>query len=258
MQGKELLKRFLTGFDEIQGWLIKDTAYASALITQYQSKMGYAGNLCEIGVFHGKYAIALLSSLTENEKFIAIDIFSNQDLNQDLKGYDEVGSYSIHSLHKDLFLENVVKFQNESTLNSVVLIDSDSLNVTESDIKIDRTEIRFFSIDGGHSSNVFKNDLELAINCLSHEGIVSIDDILNSQWPGIITETVRFFDSQDVVRPLAFLPNKLLCCRKEMFDEYRQVLRTALPQSLERTDVEFSNFLCDQYMDGRDYEHFDR
>lgn len=253
IKNKELIK-WLSDIDNIEGWMSPTSGYISSILVQYQEYIGFEGNIAEIGVYHGKYCCGLATGLKNDETLIAIDIFENQNFNEDLTGYDEVGSVGIHSLQENMFLENTKKYIPNKSLK---IINKNSLDVEFNDLIITNKKIRFFSIDGGHNAKVFLNDLKLAEEALTSHGIISIDDILNPQWGGIVTETVRFFDSDTKLSPFAFLPNKLLCCSEEYVDLYKSILmNTIAPLSIQRKDVEFSNYLVDQYMDGNDYLKF--
>lgn len=244
---------WLTNLESIQGWLSPGAGFKSAALAHLQVAKGYRGNIAEIGVYHGKYLTGLATALQPGEKAIAIDVFEDQTQNADLVGYDEVGSTGIHSLTEQALLTNMQRYCPEADLTT---IKNSSLDVKPADILAHGDKIRFFSIDGGHTRDVLLNDLYLAEATLAPHGIISIDDILNAQWPGIITGTVRFFDGATKLRPVAFISNKLLCAFESHADEYRKELLDIAPTAIQRRNVEFSNYTCDQYSEGEDWEQF--
>lgn len=247
------LMHWLGNLDAIPGWLSPGAAFMSAGLAQFQARSGYRGSIAEIGVYHGKYLTGLATTLQPGEKAIAIDVFDEQHQNADLAGYDEVGSTSIHSLTQQAFLENAKTYCPEADIS---VIKRSSLDVNPSDILDLGGKVRFFSIDGGHTRDVLLNDLRLAEATLAPHGIISIDDILNPQWPGIITGAVRFFDGPTTLRPVAFITNKLLCSFGPFADIYKNALFSIAPHAIQRRNVEFSDYTADQYLDGTDVNLF--
>jgi hypothetical protein len=247
------LVHWLESLDGIQGWLSPGAAFVSAGLAQFQFNMGYGGNIAEIGVYHGKYLTGLACTLRADEKAIAIDVFDEQFQNADVAGYDEIGSSGIHSLTQQAFLDNAALYCPDAR---VEIIKRSSLEVHPQDILEFGDKVRFFSVDGGHTCEVLLNDLRLAEATLAPHGLISIDDILNPQWPGIVTGTVRFLDGTTKLRPVAFITNKLLCAFEPFVDVYKKALFDIAPRAIQRRDVEFSNYTADQYLDGDDYQLF--
>lgn len=244
-----MLINWLRSLPEIQGMVEPSSAYISAALAQMQAREGYGGNIAEIGVYHGKYLAGLATTLRPNESAIAVDVFENQDLNADVTGYEELGCNDIHSLTEAAFVRSMATYCPESR---VLILKRSSLDITVEDLMPDGGMVRFFSIDGGHTRDVFLNDLRLAEAALAPHGIVSIDDILNDDWPGIITGAVRYFDGSTKLRPVAFIRNKLLCAFEPFVDLYREALINIAPQSIKRRNIEFSNYTADQYGNGDD------
>jgi hypothetical protein len=130
-------------------------------------------------------------------------VFDDQSTNADLVGYNEVGSTGIHDLTQQAFFDNAKRYRPNA---DIAIIRRSSLDVRAEDILQRGGKVRFFSFDGGHTLDVLLNDLRLAVEMLAPHGIISIDNILNPQWPGIITGAVRFFDGETDLRPAAFFP----------------------------------------------------
>lgn len=192
------------------------------------------GNLCEIGVHHGRYFIGLALALKKGEKALAVDLFSRQDENIDGSGKG----------NKDIFLHHVKTFLPDPSI--VDAIEANSLEVTPDRI-LKYGPIRFFSVDGGHNSRAVVNDLHLAESSISTEGIVSLDDILNPHWTGVITGYVAYRDSGGTLCPFALIPGKLLLCREDQAMHYRALLLDRCKASCERLNVEFFGAYVDVY-----------
>ena len=65
------------------------------------------------------------------------------------------------------------------------------------------------SIDGGHTAIHTMNDLKLASNLISNEGIVILDDILNHRWIGVLEGLVKFLQTTPTLVPVMMGHNKL-------------------------------------------------
>ena len=85
---------------EIDGWLSNTTALISHSLIRFQSELNVKGNICEIGVHHGRYFIALLTSINMDELGVAVDLFENQSENIDNSGRGDSA----------IFLANVERF----------------------------------------------------------------------------------------------------------------------------------------------------
>lgn len=197
---------------EIDGWLSNTTALISHSLIRFQSELNVKGNICEIGVHHGRYFIALLTSINMDELGVAVDLFENQSENIDNSGRGDSA----------IFLANVERF---SRVNKVVIIMDNSLRVTPEKLAIAGHGIRFFSIDGGHTSSITENDLILAEKSIVPEGIVALDDILNVFWTGVISGYRNYKRAGGRLTPFALVPNKLLLCNAEHISLYRAHLR---------------------------------
>ncbi|MBD2261400.1 class I SAM-dependent methyltransferase [Pseudanabaena sp. FACHB-2040] len=240
-----MLTEYLEQFDRIEGWLHKPTAIMTFRLCEFQRHMRFAGNLVEIGTYHGRYFFAFSGAAEKGEICIAVDLFEDQARNEDLPGYDEVGSTGIHSLTQDIFRDHARNLLPE---HNVLIVQASSLDISPRHLMPNGLQARFFSIDGGHSATVFKHDLLLAEQVIAEHGIIAIDDILNPQWPGIITEVIRYLDrGEPQLKPIAFLPNKLLLGKGNFVELYKSFLRVKFPEALERKDAELSTFLVDQY-----------
>lgn len=246
--------KWLRNLPAIEGMVLPSSAYISAGLAQLQARQGLGGNIVEIGVYHGKYLMGLATSVQSDERVIAVDLFEDQDQNVDLPGYGEAGfDAELRALTQDVFLGNMSTYCADA---DVLVIKRSSLDVTADELMPHGEKVRFFSVDGGHTRDVFLNDIRLAEATLAPHGIVAIDDILNQDWPGIITGAVRYFDGPTRLRPVAFIANKLLCAFEPFTGLYREAIAKIAPWSARRRDVEFSNYTADQYIDGDDLHLF--
>lgn len=219
------LDEYLANIHSVQGWLNNSTAVLSHALMRHQTEIGIAGNACEIGVHHGRYFIAVALGLTSSERGIAIDLFEAQDQNIDRSGKGD----------RALFERNVARFLDPAKVTAVA---GNSLQMSASDI-LSYGAMRFFSVDGSHTTAATVNDLRLAEASLVPGGIVAADDLFNPAWTGVISGVSDYLRGSPQLRPFALVPNKLLFCHPDYVAKYRAFLRTAFPKIIQRTDAEF-------------------
>jgi hypothetical protein len=205
----------------------------SRTLMEFQTDTGIAGNVCEIGVHHGRYLIALATMLAPHERAIAIDLFENQHENIDKSGQG----------NRKAFLAAVHRFLNP---RSVETVQGNSLRMTPEDIAR-YGGVRFFSIDGGHTEKTTENDLWLAERSITPEGIVVVDDILSWEWSGVIGGVANYKHNGGDLVGFALIPKKLVLCRIDQVDRYRKLLRQRYNSNRIRENGEFLGYEVDVY-----------
>lgn len=210
-----VFRQYLAHIDEVKGWLDNDAAVISNRLMAWQSRNNISGNVCEIGVHHGRYFIALAAGLLPGEFGLAVDLFGNQAENVDGSGAGDAR----------IFSQNVARFVPDV---SVTVITGNSLGVRPSEITA-RGPVRFFSVDGGHTAEAALNDLRLAAASILPEGIVALDDILNHHWTGVLSAAAEYLQTDPQLVPFSLVPNKLLLCRPGHATRYRTILTDAFP-----------------------------
>jgi hypothetical protein len=171
------------------------------------------GAVSEIGVHHGKLFIGL-SLLQRNDEYsVAIDLFDDQALNVDRSGKGNLAAFQ-NNVRRWSSLDRVVIHRGDSTR-----LDGDELS------KLGRANIRIFSVDGGHTSEIVHSDMKLAETTVSSEGIVIADDVFNQYWPGVATGTMRYLHEGGGLVPFAIGFNKVFFCFPDYADYYRSKLR---------------------------------
>jgi hypothetical protein len=225
---------YFSHIDEVDGWLDKTTAIISNGLMRHQSATGLTGPVCEIGVHHGKYFIALACGLCPNEKGIAIDLFENQEENIDHSGMGDRG----------MFEKNVARFLYPP---SIAVISGNSTKLSADNISR-YGGVRFFSVDGGHTEAITLNDLRLAERSIATGGIVALDDILHQGWTGVISGYVRYRQEGGKLRAFALVPNKLLLADEASVASYKDFMRTEFAHFAGRQDMEFIGDIVDLYV----------
>lgn len=182
--------------DIVSGWCSPVTFEITAAINSCQQQMGIRGGICEIGVYQGKYFIALALLKNEGEFALAYDVFEDVDQSPD----DYYGKSQ-----EGIFRSNVEKYLGNDLNIIVKRIDSMTLSHARLMDDLQGEKARMFSVDGGHSVQCTVNDMLLAQDVLTHGGIIIIDDYFNAQWPGVAEGVNRFFTTTPAIKIAPFL-----------------------------------------------------
>ena len=147
--------------------------------------------IIEIGVFQGvtsRNICELLSETKEDFLFIGIDLFdasNNKDeeilpimkSSNPLKKFyhkyiSRVDPYSLRGVQKLLkkFKDNVIIYKGDS---NKILKD------------FEHKDIDYIIVDGGHSYETVKEDLNLSAKILSKNGVIMCDDYIHNEAPGV-------------------------------------------------------------------------
>jgi len=205
----------------VQGWLSRGACDMIVRIADTQQANGVRGNMAEIGVHHGRLFILLDLLARNDEKALAIDLFENQSNNIDRSGE---GDYN-------KFVANIRRHVGD--VSRVVIYRGNSTELTGAAVRqLAGGPIRLFSIDGGHSEEITKHDLETAEQAISPGGVVILDDCFNAGWPGVVTGVARFLATGRTIQPFAIGGNKTLFAAPDYCDAYRTALSgTALART---------------------------
>jgi Methyltransferase domain len=207
-------QRFVTGFLQPEILTVLDTLDAA------QRSKQVSGAVAEIGVHHGKLFIGLRLLQRPGDKSIAIDIFGDQELNIDGSGHGDFEKFA-----------NNVKLW--STMDDVVVHQGDSTKLEPAKLReLAGGDIRFFSVDGGHTDEIVYSDMKLAEATLTEGGIVIADDVFNEYWPGVATGTLRYMNDGAKLVPFLIGFNKVFFTHAEYSEFYRGEVESALSGKL--------------------------
>lgn len=200
---------YLTASARVEGWFFPIDAYAFAMFDDIQKREKISGNVFEIGVHHGKTAIFLARMAGIDEIVGVCDVFGHQQDNVDRSGE---GS-------RDLFLANM-RAHTALPPERLSVFEKRSSTLTADETS---TSVRFFHIDGGHRAEDVFADLVTADRAVLHDGVVAVDDLFNSNWPGVGEGFYNFL----ATRPDAFLPifiggNKVYFTRRDATEVYEK------------------------------------
>lgn len=185
-----------TGIHTVNGWCIPQLW--QTLWPLYQ-EIG-DGPVAEIGLFEGKFFIALCKTFGVNatNRAAAIDVFDLQQFNLDGAG---VGKLDV--VKRNLATHGIAD-------DAVEFVQADSLALTHRDADRLVSEIgqfHFFSVDGCHEVVHTVNDIEFAMSVTANHGIIAVDDYTNPDWPGVQEAVARMYLNRD----FRFIPLAVTC-----------------------------------------------
>jgi methyltransferase family protein len=230
MQGNSAAidKYIRSGMSSVAGYLRTVDAKVIATLLGYQEANNYSGNLCEIGVHHGRLFFILALARKNGQHALAIDLFEDDDINvqsQWHSGRDRALNKNAERLKIPISNEEIFK--------------TSSLIIGHEDI-IHRAggPIRFFSVDGGHDYKCVDNDLPLAVGTLTDEGIIAVDDFFNREWPEVTFATYDFLRKTPEIVPFLLSSGKLFLAKPKMAPLYQDAVLKANPDMI-RSNVHF-------------------
>ena len=226
------------GLSAVEGWFEPESAELMASLLLHQVDAGLAGGVAEIGVHHGRSFLLLANGLAPGESGVALDVFEHQEQNADHSGKGDRGRFE----------ENLARWAPNAPVRIVA---RSSLEVSTDSAREVFGRPRMFSVDGGHTAEITRHDLELAEASIADGGIVVLDDMLNGHWLGVLTGTATYLLDRPRLLPFAISPNKLyLTDSADAAAGYSAHLRVAAPDLLGKRDVEFFGTTVDVYGQG--------
>lgn len=178
----------------------------------------------EIGIHCGKSFIPLSNLFSKYcSRFYAIDIF---DLDP-----DEPHATGEHG--KKRFLENLDLY---SIVPQVTIFQEYSTKLS-AEMKKEIGNIGFASIDGSHSYEDTKNDLDIISEQLHPKGSIIIDDVFHKRYIEVVWALQEFIKSQDKIIPWLVGGNKVFLAYKDRAKELYEYVGKQAP-----FDIVFVNY----------------
>lgn len=213
------------GMGQVHGWLNASTAVYMSSLEVLQQRAGIRGDVCEIGVHHGKSYFSMALGLPDGDSGVAIDVFGDQEANLDNSGKGDQESFEGHLTRLGI-------------RQATEVIAASSLALEEQGFLAKGRRFRLFSVDGGHTADVARNDLELAERTIVDDGIVVLDDVLNRHWLGVISGLFEYWNKGGTLVPAFLIPDRLVLTRtEEKADEYRKLMDENFAGSREKAGV---------------------
>jgi len=194
---------YLASIDEVPGWFFPPDTLLFVAIDDMQTSRGITGDLLEIGVFQGRCAILMGCLARPGERLVVCDLF------EDMAGIDEENKAErlYNSELHELPVPARADFERCYLRYHESLPEIHQRPSSELDQVLPAGSFRIVHVDGGHTYNVAKRDLETARHLLGPGGIVIFDDWSNSQAPGIALAIWEEYLKGELI-PLCFTPMK--------------------------------------------------
>jgi len=167
------------------------------LINEFSKlSQGESDVVLEIGVYKGGFVKNYLLN-NKNEFCVGIDPYPNlQEVKQNL----------FRELQHKRLVDRFTLFENfKEYLNS----------------GCSQQKPKLVHIDGEHSESAVLLDLEFAQKCVSPKGIIIIDDIFHTNFPGVASGTFSFLHNSNFA-PFLITSNKLFICHEDLYSYYSE------------------------------------
>ena len=217
LKGSAKIKRYRFSFWRVPGWFPLVDFDLFLAINEVQVKCGFRGDILEIGTYKGKSGILLTLCAEPTEIVRLLDLYADIQLeaNPDSSDYKK--------LNESHTIKNLNKFGSEYEL-----VFGNSLEISE---LIPKAPHRIIHIDGSHQYEVVRNDLQNALNLLSQEGVIILDDYSNFTYPGVARAFWEFYENTHL-QIICATPSRIYLTQNVYVSQYKLKLeRLSLRQS---------------------------
>jgi hypothetical protein len=200
--GVGLLDYCATGNLAVEGWLHEEALLLTLALHRQQRAAGIAGGVAEIGVYHGRFFLALALCCGGDERALAVDLFDRL----------RPGREAAVRGDRDVFAAHLETW---GVAGRTAVRQDDSLTLTPEAVRgaVGAAGARLFSVDGAHSFGHAIADLRLAASSLAPGGVVLLDDFLHAEWLGVTEAAVALLrEPSPPLAPLAICGGKLALC----------------------------------------------
>ncbi|HET6341404.1 MAG TPA: class I SAM-dependent methyltransferase [Gemmatimonadota bacterium] len=207
------LARYRAEYERLNGWLRTEAAATWSCLFTFQEERGIHGDLMEIGIFKGKSAALIALHAGPQEKVVLVDPMLRREATDAI--------------------------QNIGISGEVVFVRDFSENLAGHPQVMSRSgRFRWIHVDGEHSLRAVANDLRLSSQLLAKDGVICLDDFMNSCYPQVTIAALRFLERLEGEFTL-FLSgfNKGYVCRTAAAGPYLEYLRDRLLDDLEQRDI---------------------
>jgi hypothetical protein len=208
------------GYLDVLGMSSRFAAAIACATMRIQSEAGIAGHAAEIGTFEGRFFIAMAHALAPGERAIGIDHFEWPDARV-----------------IDRFKSWLAKYGPKDERAIVHKADSRTMTPAELLALAPGKRVRFFHIDGEHTSDHLSKDLLLAYGTFDPKGVICLDDMLHPGYPLLGLRVDAFMQAHPELRVFCVIDRedivaaaKFMICRAEQAAFYSDALASAFPQ----------------------------
>ena len=207
----------------VQGWLQGGPRAVIWALLDSQMLDGVAGDVMEIGVYHGRTFALLAASRRLDERAVAVDPFGSEQ-------------------RRSAFLANMERLGVDDGRMDLWNMSSEEFSKVPGCAALDN-RIRFLSLDGAHNHEAVTVDLKITEAALNADGVLAFDDFFNPWYPEVTAALFDYLNGPTALIPFAVAvnygppsrgANKIFLCRKPVVDRYRGALRGALRGNLRK------------------------
>ena len=228
-------------FDSIPGWSSQFSASIIGGLMDLQTKNGIEGHIVEVGVFEGRFILALARALQKGEKAFAVDTF-------DWPGPGVEQRFRQHVTDQEL----------PAHLVHVVKADSRAMSPAVLNSLLNPLRCRVIHIDGDHAADSVTSDLKLGDAVVDDRGLIVLDDMLHPCYPRLTVAVYGFLDANPDWKVLCTIDRtslasaaKYVLCRSRWLAFYTAGIRDRFKRHVWPTDVVMDGYIsiilsCDQ------------
>lgn len=233
--GIPAVDRYLAqGYDSVVGMSSRFAASVCCGLMRIQSELGVRGPVAEIGTFEGRFFIALAHALQPGETALGIDLF-------DWPNAEVI----------DRFEANCAKHGIPQDRRITWRADSRTMRPEDLLAKLRGAHVRLFHIDGEHSREALRRDLELATAVLADGGVVVLDDMLHPGYPTLMVAAHEYLQQHPEMVVLCIIDResivaatKFVLCRKDWFKRYEERLLKTFKDNIWPLGADFEPHWC--------------
>lgn len=174
------------------------------------------GDVCELGVAFGKSAVLLSLLRSEGEKFYMYDLYEHENV-----------------------VQNITNYGNEKDIKLNIL---DLMKLDKKDI-VFKNKLKLLHVDACHFHTSLLNDLNNFHEQVCDNGIIIVDDINDTQYPGINTAVTEFCLMNKEWKMFAIGDNKVYLTREKYVKDYIKFLIKYFRDQLNYKNFTFSEVM---------------
>jgi hypothetical protein len=228
-----LVDTYLTeGFDDVRGMSSRFATAICAYLLARQTKLGITGHVAEIGTFEGRFFIAMALALAEGERALGIDTFAWPD-----SGI--LDRFQAHCRRWHVLDRTVIHRGSSQELKGALIEE------------ILGARVRLWHIDGEHSREALKHDLDLAYATAHPDGLIVVDDMLHPEYPLLLVALHEWLQVHSDIRVLCILDRedivsaaKFVLCRSATVPKYEHDLMAAFEPFHYILGSEWEDYFC--------------
>jgi hypothetical protein len=232
--GLNPVDRYLSdGFSHVRGMSSRFSTAICAHLAARQTALGIRGHVAEIGTFEGRFLIALALTLAHGEMALGIDPFTWPD-------NDLLARFQGHCRRWNV--------EGRTVVHRGRSLDLEPRSV---ETLLGGGPVRLWHIDGEHSRDVLRSDLDLAYATMHPDGLIVVDDMLHPEYPLLIVALHAWLLEHRDVKVLCILDRenivaaaKFVLCRAAAVQKFESDLMITFRRYHYIQGSEWEDYFC--------------